>query len=93
MTADAMTAAEERELNAYNAAFWQLGLRWRWDATTYRELARVPQERERIRLYVERHQPHLLKAYDLDFLCEMIASRKANPGVAHAFAVNCATVS
>jgi hypothetical protein len=92
MTQNAISI-EERERNAYNAAFWQLGLHWQWDAATYRELAAISQEKERIRAYVERHQPHLLKAYDLDFLCEVIAARKANPEVANAFGINCTTLS
>ncbi|MDB5764166.1 MAG: hypothetical protein JWQ21_3161, partial [Herminiimonas sp.] len=29
-------AAEDIDLNAYNAAFYELGLRWHWDADTYR---------------------------------------------------------
>jgi len=84
---------EDRERRAYNRAFWQLGFRWQWDPATYRELARIPQENERIRAYLERHQPHLLKAYDIDFLCEMIRRRKDAPaGEIHAFSVNSGTL-
>lgn len=97
MTPDAVNTrlaeAEDGERRAYNIAFWQLGFRWRWDPATYRELAKIPQERDRVRAYVKNHQPHLLKAYELDFLCEMIVNRKSNPDVANAFGVNCATVS
>lgn len=40
---------------------------------------------------IERHQAHLLKAYDVDFLCEMIRRRKDNPA-ANAFGVNTGTL-
>ncbi|MBM3358633.1 MAG: hypothetical protein FJY54_13020 [Betaproteobacteria bacterium] len=83
--------AEDSERRAYNAAFWQLGFSWRWDAETYRELAKIPHEKERIRAYLERHQPHLLRAYNVEFLCEMIRARKADPAAANAFSVNSAT--
>ncbi len=87
-----LAEAEDGERRAYNAAFWQLGLHWQWDPATYRELARIPQEKERLRAYIESHQPHLLKAYDIDFLCAMITERKSRPGVANAFSVNCTTI-
>jgi hypothetical protein len=83
--------AEDSERRAYNAAFWRLGFSWQWDADIYRELAKIPHEAERIRAYLERHQPHLLRAYDVEFLCEMIRARKADPAAANAFSVNSAT--
>ena len=64
--------AEDFHLRAYNGAFWDLGFKWQWDAGTYRELCRFGDEKERIRVYVERHHPHLLKAYDADFLVGLI---------------------
>ena len=67
----------EIERNAYNAAFYELGLRWHWDIDTFNELQRNPQERDRIRVYLQTHQPHLLKAYDVDFLVDAIETRKA----------------
>lgn len=88
-----LSEAEDGERRAYNTAFWRLGLRWEWDPATYRELARLPGERERIRAYVERHQPHLLKAYDLDFLCRIIRDSRERAGEASAFSVNSATLA
>jgi hypothetical protein len=86
-------AIEEAERSAYNAAFWQLGLPWRWDAATYRELSGIASEQERIRTYVELHQPHLLKAYDIAFLCNMIDQCKTCPAEQkNAFSVNCGTL-
>ena len=64
------------ELRAYNAAFHELGLHWRWDAATYDELSRIAEEHDRIGVYVERNQPHLLKAYEKDFLSNLIYSTK-----------------
>ena len=67
----------EWQRNAYNAAFYELGLRWHWDAETYQALSHKEDEKERIRFYLENHQPHLLKAYDADFLIEAIQSVKS----------------
>lgn len=68
--------SDELHLCAYNGAFWDLGFKWQWDATTYRELSGVGSEKERIRAYVERQQPHLLKAYEPDFLIDLIHENK-----------------
>ena len=69
--------ADEIHRNAYNAAFCELGLRWRWDINTYRELLHIPGEKNRLRFYLETQQPHLLKAYDVDFLVDAIQMVKA----------------
>lgn len=63
--------------NAYNAAFYELGLGWHWDAGTFEQMQSVPCEAERIRLYLQAHQPHLLSAYDAEFLASAIQSTKA----------------
>ena len=63
--------------NAYNAAVYELGLRWHWDSETYRGLSSKTCERERLRTYLETHQAHLLKAYDADFLIDAIQTTKA----------------
>ena len=75
-----MSEAADRELNAYNAAFYELGLRWHWDSATYEALLALGGDgAARIRHYLQMQQPHLLRAYDADFLVAMI-ERKA---VAH----------
>jgi hypothetical protein len=66
----------EYHRNAYNAAFYELGLKWHWDAETYRAFSPEQDEKERIRFYLENHQPHLLNAYDAEFLIEAIESAK-----------------
>ena len=74
-------APDDVECHAYNVAFYELGLRWHWDAQTYSSLvqrsARAP---ERVRLYLESAQPHLLRAYDAEFLVAAIEGRKATIG-------------
>ena len=68
----------ELERNAYNAAFYELGLRWHWDSATYDELKRQgSSEAERIHRYLSAQQPHLLKAYDAGFLVELIRQKQA----------------
>ena len=69
---------EEIERNACNAAFYALGLRWYWDIDTYQRLVRSGLAcAEQIRHYLETQQPHLLKAYDADFLVGAILEKKA----------------
>ncbi|HTH62822.1 MAG TPA: hypothetical protein VL689_22060 [Paraburkholderia sp.] len=64
------------QLCAYNSAFAELGLRFRWDVATLRELASIEGDRARLAAYIETHHPHLLKAYSCDFLCAAILERK-----------------
>ena len=67
----------ETERNAYNAAFYALGLRWHWDSETFARLQAYRDPSERIRRYIENQHPHLLRAYDPEFLAEAIETRKA----------------
>jgi hypothetical protein len=69
---------ETIDRDAYNGAFWDLGFRWQWDEATYRELARIPAERERVRGYIARQHAHLLSAYDPDFLAQLSVERKCS---------------
>jgi hypothetical protein len=67
---------DESERNAYNAAFYELGFRWHWDSDTYHDLLRrSEQPEERIRFYLHTRQPHLLTAYDADFLVGVIQQK------------------
>lgn len=68
--------AAEIELHAYNSAFYELGLRWHWDADTYDSLREIPCQTERLRTYLERHQSHLLKVYDAGFLADAIEVKR-----------------
>jgi hypothetical protein len=68
---------DEMERNAYNAAFYELGFRWHWDQNTYDSLLRrATNPADRIRHYLETQQSHLLRAYDAEFLVEMIQQKK-----------------
>lgn len=67
------------DLNAINRAFRDLGLRFHWDEATWSSLD-GPDLRTRLSRYLERHQPHLLAAYDVEFLQRVIEERMASPG-------------
>ena len=72
--------------HSVNRAFRELGLRFQWDERTWAELCAMHDVREQLRYYLPRHQPHLLGAYDAEFLGELVAQRLANPGVNEACA-------
>jgi len=64
----------ETQRHAYNGAFEELGLSWNWDSATY---ARIhAQGRHGVRAYLETEQPHLLRAYEVDFLLGAIETAK-----------------
>lgn len=63
--------------NAYNAAFYELGLGWHWDSQTFDSLHPVDCKTERIRRYLTSHQSHLLNAYEPDFLANAIEQIKS----------------
>jgi hypothetical protein len=78
---DAERATPQRDLPAqvcaYNTAFEELDLMFRWDEQTLAALAALPgSEYERVAHYIERHCPHLLTAYSTDFLCHAIVDKK-----------------
>jgi hypothetical protein len=69
-------ADTDSEHDAYNAVFYELGLRWHWDRATYAALVRYSADpQERIRHYLETRQPHLLTAYDARALAAEIHER------------------
>jgi HAD superfamily hydrolase (TIGR01509 family) len=51
---------------AFNAAFAETGLPWRWDASLYGELLTVTGGKERMRFFCERHDPAFLQRSDAD---------------------------
>lgn len=51
---------------AFNAAFEEAGMPWRWDAALYGELLAVTGGKERMRFYCERHDPAFLQQADAD---------------------------
>ena len=46
-------------LPAYNAAFEEMGLSWRWTPELYRKLLWQPGGRERLRYFIKHHKPEL----------------------------------
>ena len=66
----------EAQLHAYNAAFEELDLPWHWDAATYQRLTGQGQVCG-VRRYLETERPHLLRAYDPDFLVAAVEAAKA----------------
>jgi hypothetical protein len=66
----------EAQRHAYNAAFEELGLNWHWDADTFASLP--SRGRDGVRAYLQNEQPHLLRAYDADFLVDAIEAAKAH---------------
>jgi hypothetical protein len=65
------------ELEAYNFAFCELELPWRWDASTWRQLSSIAVDEDFVGAYVERNQPHLLRVYEKHFLRDLVLSAKA----------------
>ncbi|SEK13964.1 hypothetical protein [Paraburkholderia diazotrophica] len=68
--------AVDAQLCAFNSAFADLGLRFRWDAQTLTSLAAIDGEHARVVAYIEAQQPHLLNAYSAEFLSEAILAKK-----------------
>jgi hypothetical protein len=69
---DTLTA----ELHAYNRAFLELELPWRWDVDTYRQLRSAAPDGDCVSVYIERSHAHLLRAYDPQFLRSLVHSVK-----------------
>ena len=53
---------------AFNQAFVEAGLDWRWDVALYGELLAVTGGKERMRHYIYRHRPDYRKPADFDAL-------------------------
>ncbi len=69
----------ELDRNAYNAAFHELGFRWHWDSDTYDYLlSRSRDPAEQLRHYLQTSQPHLLTAYGVVFLVQLIQEKQAS---------------
>src|SRR6266436_6701331 len=64
---DAASDPLAAELEAYNRAFCELELPWRWDVQTFRHLVSRLLVEEKNYAYVQRNQPHLIWVYDKAF--------------------------
>jgi hypothetical protein len=72
----ALSAHDEATRNHYNSVFDEMDIGWHWDAETYGSLLAQGGDREPVRTYVERHRPHLLRAYAMDNLVNAIESMR-----------------
>ena len=64
--------SEDLHRRAFNAAFGEFGLAWHWDFAIYKELLSIAGGQERIRHYLERAEPSLLRRPDCaDFIKAM----------------------
>jgi hypothetical protein len=71
-----ITADEaEAQLQAYNAAFDDLGLNWHWDLATFFRVRALG--RDAIRQYLTSEHSNLLRVYDADSLARAIEAAKA----------------
>jgi hypothetical protein len=68
--------AVDAQLCAFNSAFADLGLRFRWDVQTLTSLSAIDGEHARVVAYIETQQPHLLNAYSAAFLSTAILEKK-----------------
>jgi hypothetical protein len=71
----AADAQSEAHRHAYNAAFHLMDLNWHWDPATFADIGRYG--RAGVKSWVEREQPHLLRAYAVDFLVNAVEVTKA----------------
>ncbi|HSI55752.1 MAG: hypothetical protein ACAH21_11875 [Ramlibacter sp.] len=73
---EAIALSPEAHRHAYNAAFDELGLTWHWDAATFARLHAGHTGRASVQAYLEADHPHLLRAYDAEFLVNAIETTK-----------------
>jgi hypothetical protein len=76
-TDKAAATEDEIQREAYNAAFYELGLTWHWDPTTYQRLMDPAGANDPVRTYLETEQAHMLKVYDAAFLAGAVQTAKA----------------
>jgi hypothetical protein len=76
MTATHSSNHADVHRNAYNAAFHELGLRFHWDSERYQSVLCRDGERACLRRYLQQYQPHLLTAYEAEFLVDAIQAAK-----------------
>jgi HAD superfamily hydrolase (TIGR01509 family) len=61
---------------AFNQAFAEAGLDWRWDMELYGELLAVTGGKERMRYYVDRYRPDYVKPADFEALVARLHAAK-----------------
>ena len=76
----------DAELAAWNHAFSELELPWRWDAPTFQHLLSIAKDQDLVGAYVERSQAHLLRSYEKAFLRDLVHSARERYRESHAAA-------
>ncbi len=74
VTTTTLSVDDEAARNAYNSAFSEMEIGWHWDAATYREL--LADGGQPVRSFVQRHRPHLLRAYAIDCLVDAVETMR-----------------
>ena len=73
-----LSETEDTHRKAFNQAFDKNGLPWHWDRQLYRQLLKVTGGKERIRHFIENHDPGGLLSNDLDsFIRDLHAAKTA----------------
>jgi HAD superfamily hydrolase (TIGR01509 family) len=77
---DGTLADTERDghRRAFNAAFAEFGLPWRWDGPLYGELLEVTGGKERLQHYAETHDPAFLVRADVDDFIRILHAAKTH---------------
>ncbi len=70
----APTSPYSREVDAYNAAFEELGVEWQLDASVYARHVDIADPKVRLAACIEAQYPHLLKAYDRAFIGDIASA-------------------
>ena len=69
----------DADVEAFNAAFEELDLAWRWDRGVIEALG-GRDDRQRVDAFLQARCPHLLKVYEPGFLVDLIVTTKARWG-------------
>jgi len=67
---------EDAHRAAFNDAFSEAGLTWHWDRTLYKELLAVTGGKQRIRYFLETHDPEFLRRDDIETLIPALHKSK-----------------
>lgn len=71
-----LSETEEVHRKAFNQTFAEQKLDWNWDKALYRKLLRVTGGKERMRFYMEEHEPERLKRDDVQDFIRALHQRK-----------------
>ncbi|MDH4180484.1 MAG: hypothetical protein OEV46_00620 [Betaproteobacteria bacterium] len=72
--------AVDAEVDAFNAAFEELDIAWRWDRDVLADFGQGD-DRAKVSAYLRERGAHLLKVYDAGFIVDLIVATKARWGI------------